>query len=390
MQKDFMKIAVISAYQTKFGEFWDRSLSDLIAEAIFETVKGSKINLKQVQSIFIGNMLSSLTSDQNHLTSLVSEIIGLNIPILRVEAACASGGMAVASACQSIESGLYDNALVIGAEKMTDLSPESIAFALMSAASEEERNCGLTFPGLYALMARKYFAEFGANEKDLALVSIKNHYHASLNNKSQLPFEISLKQVMDSSPVADPLKLLDCSPISDGAAGLLLCSQNFAKKYAPDNKVFITASAVATDTLNLSKRKKLTEIKSTKIAAKKAYAQAGLKSSDVNLAEIHDCFSIAEILAVEDLGFCKKGEGYLFEKNGATKLGGKLPVNLSGGLKACGHPIGATGVKQIVELFNQMNNLCRGRQCPIANIGLAQNIGGTGGTAVIHILQKFL
>lgn len=383
-----MKIVILNAYQTKFGELWERSLDDLIFEAIFETVKNSNVNIKQIQSIFIGNMLSGLTSDQNHLTSLVSEITDLNVPIIRVESACASGGMAIAQACQSIDSGQFENALVIGAEKMTDLPPETIASSLMTAASEEERNCGLTFPGLYALMANKYFTDFGAKEEDLALVPIKNHFHASLNNKSHFPFEITLKQVLESGKIADPLKLLDCSPITDGAAGVLLASENFAKK-SSKNKVFITASSIATDTLNLSKREKITEIKSTRIASKNAYKQAGVESKDINLAEVHDCFSIAEILAIEDLGFCKKGEGYITIRSGKTKLGGKLPINLSGGLKACGHPVGASGVKQIVELFNQMCHSCGSRQTEIADIGLAQNVGGTGGTSVIHILQKY-
>jgi acetyl-CoA C-acetyltransferase len=383
-----MKIAILNAYQTKFGELWDKSLKDLITETIFETINNSGLGIKQIQSIFIGNMLSGLTCSQNHLTSLVSEITGLNIPIFRVESACASGGVAITQACQSINSGQFENALVIGAEKMTDLLPETIASTLMTAASEEERDCGLTFPGLYALIANKYFDDFGIKEEELALVPIKNHFHASLNKKSQFPFEITLKQVLESGKIADPLKLLDCSPITDGAAGVLLSSEKLAKKYSKN--IFITASSIATDTLNLSKREKLTEMKSTKIASQNAYKQAGIGPKDIDLAEVHDCFSIAEILAIEDLGFCEKGKGIETIKSGKTKLGGKLPVNLSGGLKACGHPVGATGVKQIVELYNQMNNSCGQRQTEISNIGLAQNIGGTGGTCVIHILQKFI
>ncbi len=383
-----MKIGILGAYQTKFGELWEKSLEDLISEAIFETVKNSNIDMGQIQSIFVGNMLSGLISGQNHLTSLISEITGLNIPIIRVEAACASGGMAIAQACQSIDHGQFENALVIGVEKMTDLLPETIALALMSAASEEERNCGLTFPGLYALMANKYLTDFGVKEEDLALVPVKNHFHASLNDKSHFHFKITLKQVLESGKIADPLKLLDCSPVTDGAAGILLTCENFAGK-SGKNKVFITASSIATDTLSLSKREKITEIKSTKIASKMAYQQAGVEPKDINLAEVHDCFSIAEILAIEDLGFCKKGEGSIATGSGKTKLGGKLPVNLSGGLKACGHPVGATGVKQIVELFNQMCRFCGLRQAEITNIGLAQNVGGTGGTSVIHILQKY-
>ncbi len=194
---------------------------------------------------------------------------------------------------------------------------------------------------------------------------------------------------MGSGKVADPIKLLDCSPVTDGAAGVLLGSEKFAGKIGK-NKIFIIAGSIATDTIGLAKREKITEIKSTQIASQKAYRQAGIEPKDINLAEVHDCFSIAEILAIEDLGFCKKGEGCMAEKSGKTRLGGKLPINLSGGLKACGHPVGATGVKQIAELFNQMNHSCGLRQTPVADIGLAQNIGGTGGTAVIHILQKFL
>ncbi len=182
-----MKIAILNAYQTKFGELWEKSLDDLISEAVFGTIKNSNVNIKQIQSIFIGNMLSCLTSGQNHLTSLVSQITGLNVPIVRVEAACASGGMAISQACQAIAAGQFENALVIGAEKMTDLPPEIIASSLMAAASEEERDCGLTFPGLYALMANKYITDFGVKEEDLAFVPIKNHFHASVNNKSQLP-----------------------------------------------------------------------------------------------------------------------------------------------------------------------------------------------------------
>lgn len=384
-----MKIAILNVYQTKFGELWEKSLDDLISEAIFETIESSNIKIKQIQSIFIGNMLSCLTSGQNHLTSLVSQITGLNVPIIRVEAACASGGMAVSQACQAIDAGQFENALVIGAEKMTDLPPETIASSLMTAASEEERDCGLTFPGLYGLIANKYMTDFGVKEEDLAFVPIKNHFHASLNNKSQFPFEITLEQVLGSGKIADPIKLLDCSPVTDGAAGVLLCSEKFAGKIEK-SKIFIVAGSIATDTISLAKREKITEIKSTQIASQKAYRQAGIEPKDINLAEVHDCFSIAEILALEDLGFCKKGEGRMAEKSGKTRLGGKLPINLSGGLKACGHPVGATGVKQIAELFNQMNHSCGLRQTPVADIGLAQNIGGTGGTAVIHILQKFL
>lgn len=382
-----MKVAVLGAYQTKFGELWDKSLEDLIAEAVFGAVEESGISIDKIQIGFVGNMLSAITAGQNHLGALLSEITNLSVPFVRIEAACASGGLAVAQACLAIESGQYEVALVVGAEKMTDLSSEDIAQALMSAASEQERQAGLSFPGLYALMAQAYMHKFGAQEKDLAEVAVKNHYHASLNPKAQYPFEITLSDVLQSNLVSSPLKLLDCSPISDGAAALILCSEDFALK-VKKNPVFIVGSGQTSDTLSLSKRASLTELLSTQKAAKKAFAQAKLERKDIDFLEVHDCFTIAEILAIEDLGFYPKGRGFEAAAKSETKLGGNLPVNLSGGLKACGHPVGATGVKQVVEVYTQLNHLAGERQLKGASVGLTHNVGGTGGTAVVHILRK--
>jgi acetyl-CoA C-acetyltransferase len=382
-----MKIAVLGAYQTKFGELWDKSLSDLISEAVFGAIRDSGLPQESLQIGFIGNMLSAITPGQNHLGALLSEITGLSIPFIRVEAACSSGGVALAQACQAIESGNYEVALVVGAEKMTDLSSEDVSQALMGAASLEERDAGLSFPGLYALMATAYMKEFGAKEEDLALVSVKNHFHASLNPKAQFPFEITLKDVLQSTLVSSPLKLLDCSPISDGAAAVILSSEPFAQKVKKD-PVYIVGSAQASDSLSLSNRKSLIELSATQKAADKAFLQAGLERDEIDLLEVHDCFTIAEILAIEDLGFYAKGSGFEAVRKSETKLGGKLPVNLSGGLKACGHPVGATGIKQVVEVYSQLNNLAGKRQVKGVKAGLTHNVGGTGGTAVVHILRK--
>lgn len=381
-----MKIAVLGAYQTKFGELWDKSLSDLISEAVFGAIRDSGLPLESLQIGFIGNMLSAITPGQNLLGALLSEITGLSIPFVRVEAACASGGVALAQACQAIESGNYKVALVVGAEKMTDLSSEDVAQSLMGAASLEERDAGLSFPSLYALMATAYMKKFDATEEDLALVSVKNHFHASLNPKAQFPFEITLKDVLQSTLVSSPLKLLDCSPISDGAAAVILSSESFAQKVKKD-PVYIVGSAQASDSLSLSKRKSLIELSATQKAADKAFLQAGMKRDEIDFLEVHDCFTIAEILAIEDLGFYAKGSGFKTAKS-ETKLGGKLPVNLSGGLKACGHPVGATGIKQVVEVYSQLNNLAGKRQVKGVKAGLTHNVGGTGGTAVVHILRK--
>ena len=382
-----MKIAVLGAYQTKFGELWNKSLNDLILEACLGAIKDAGVKKTQLQMAFISNKLAGNLSNQNHLSSLLTEILGISIPVIRVEAACASGGVAVSQACMAINSGEYDLILVVGVEKMTDLDIKKVSTGLMSAAGVDEQESGLSFVGLYALMAKKYIEKFKATEKDLALPAVKNHFHASFNEKAQFPFPISLDRVLESPVIADPLRLLECSPVSDGAAALILASPKFAKKISKKN-VYITASKQASESLSLNKRKSLTEIISTKKAAKKAYQQAGLGPKDLSLLEVHDCFSIAEIIALEDLGVYKKGDGYIAQRNGEVKLGGQRPVNLSGGLKACGHPVGATGVKQIVEIVNQLKKRCGKRQTAHPLVGLTHNIGGTGGTAVVHILQR--
>ena len=381
-----MKISILGAYQTKFGELWDKSLEDLASEAVLGTVKDAGIEFEDIQTAYFGNKMSPQMTGQNHVGSLLAEILGTDIPITRIEAACASGGSAVRQACMAIESGQYETALVLGAEKMTDLPISEISTGLMGAASEQERDCGLSFVGLYALMARKYFDKYGAGEKDLAAIAAKNHFHGSLNPKAQFPFLLTIDQVMASNMVAFPLKLLDCSPITDGAAGLVLASEKYAKKLG-GRKPVIAASKQASDTLSLSKRKDLTSLAGAEKAVGEAYKQAGVEAKDIQFAEVHDCFTIAEAMALEDLGFCKKGEGYIGVRNGEAKLGGKRPINLSGGLKACGHPVGATGVKQLVEIYNQMTGRAGRRQIKKNKLGLTHNVGGTGGTVVVHIVK---
>ena len=377
-----MKVYIKGGYQTKFGELWDKSLEDLIFESVKFALKDANFDIKNVEVIYIGNMLASQIYNQNHLNSLVSEIFNINIPIIRVESACASGSVAVNQAYTVLKSNLYKNALVIGVEKMTDIPSKKISRFLMSAASSSERLSGITFAGLYALIASKYFSDYKITSRQLADVSIKNHFHASLNEKSQFPFKITLDKYNNSPIIASPLNLFDCSPISDGACTILLSTEK------QKNSVEIVASKVATDSISLDKRENICEFKSTKIAALNSFKEAGIERKDVDLLEVHDCFTIAEIIALEDLGFYKKGEGYRSSKEKDSYYYGKLPVNTSGGLKACGHPVAATGVKQVLELFNQINGRCSARQVKNAKVGLAQNIGGTGGTAVVNILKK--
>lgn len=370
-------ITIRGAFQTKFGELWDKSLEDLIIEAGEGAIDNARINKTKIDLVIMANMLA----DQNHLGALAVQRLGLgHVPALRVEAACASGGVAIYQAVTAVKAGAAKNVLVIGAEKMTDKSNGEIAAALMGAASSEERQAGLTFVGLYALMARVYFDKFKLNKNDLAYVAVKNHRHASKNPKAQYPFPVDLETVLKSSCVASPLHLFDCSPITDGAAAIVVSNQPAA--------VEIIASQIATDSASLTERELLTELKATKIASQKAYAEAGISPKDIDLAEVHDCFSIAEIMAVEDLGFCQKSEGAKKIKSGEFDHDGRLPVNLSGGLKACGHPVGATGIKQIVELVTQLRGEAGARQIKKANVGLAHNVGGSGGTAAVHILRK--
>ncbi|OIN90080.1 acetyl-CoA acetyltransferase [Candidatus Beckwithbacteria bacterium CG22_combo_CG10-13_8_21_14_all_01_47_9] len=370
-------ITVRGAFQTKFGELWEQSLEDLIVEAGEGAIKDAGLPKNKIDLVIVANMLA----EQNHLGALAVQLLGLDqVPALRVEAACASGGVAVSQAVTALKAGAAENVLVIGAEKMTDKSNGQIALALMGAASEVERQAGLTFVGLYGLMARAYFDRFKITKNDLAYVAIKNHRHASRNPKAQYPFPVEMETVLKSSCVASPLHLFDCAPITDGAAAVVVSNQF--------GEVELVSSQIATDSVSLTERESLTELKATKIAGKKAYAQAEVGPVDIDLAEVHDCFSIAEIMAVEDLGFCQKGEGAETIKNGDFDHNGRLPVNLSGGLKACGHPVGATGVKQIAEIVDQLRGRAGARQVKNIRIGLTHNVGGSGGTAVVNILRK--
>lgn len=376
-----MKIRVAGTGLTKFGELWDKSLFDLAQEASLDAINDSRLSVNDIETVFVGNMIYGKVSHQDHLGAAIAADLGITGAAFRVEGACASGGLAVHLAVQSLLAGTYTNALVVGVEKMTDTAISDITSALMGAGSEAERKAGLTFPGLYALMAKAHMQQFGTTREHLAQVAVKNHHHASLNEKAQFPFEVSLEKALNSPCICDPFTLFDASPITDGAAAVVLSSKPTEKG------VCITGSAVATDTVDLCSRKSLTEIAATKTACQKALKQAGVEIKDIKVAEVHDCFTIAEIMAMEDLGFCDKGDGGKYIHSGATKLGGKIPVNTSGGLKACGHPVGATGVKQMVEITQQLQKQSGSRQVKGAKVGLTQNVGGTGGTVVVHILQ---
>lgn len=380
-----MKINILGAYATKFGELWNVSPRALAKEAMENALKQSGLKASQVDALFVGNMLSGILGNQANLGSLLVEELGVQISAFRIEGACASGGLALHNAINSLKGGQYKTVLVLGIEKMTDHSQDEITTALMAAGSDEERMAGATFPGVYALMAQAYLQKYKVTEEDLAAVSVKNHYHGSLNPKAQFQSPIAIADVMRSSKIADPLKLLDCSPISDGAAAVVITSESTigeAKK-----PIQIVASEVATDTLSLHDRKSFTSLSCVVEAANKAYKKAGLKPENIDVAEIHDCFSISEVIATEDLGFSEKGQGAKDIVQRKTLFKGDIICNPSGGLKACGHPVGATGVKQIVEITEQLRGEAGKRQAERAKIGLTHNVGGSGAVAAIHILR---
>ena len=383
------KVAVIGVGLSRFGERWESGLKELVTEAALNAFMDAKIPTKDIQVVYVGSMSSGRFSNQEHLGALVADQLGLTpIPSTRVEAACASGGVAFRQAYLSIASGMYETALVTGVEKMTDVNNER-ATSILGAAGDYEWEVfhGATFPALYAMIARCHMHEFETTEEQLALASVKNHRNGLRNKYAHFQNLITVEDVLASPVVASPLKLLDCSPISDGAAALIIASEDIARRYT-DSPVWIAASSQASDTLSLHDRESLTSLKATKVAARHAYHQAGIEPDDVKVAEVHDCFSIAEILAIEDLGFFEKGDGGRATEEGETELNSKISVNTSGGLKACGHPVGATGVKQIVELTVQLRGEANGRQVSGADIGLAHNVGGSGATCVVHILRR--
>ena len=382
-------VSIIGVGMSTFGEHWEASLRELIVQASIRAIEDAKIDGGQIEAIYGGTMASGMLAGQEHIGALIADQVGLNpIPSTRLEAACASGGVALRAGVTAITSGQYNLIAVGGVEKMTEVSTEEAGSALGGAGDQEwELFNGATFPALYGLMARRHMEDFGTTEEMLASVAVKNHYNAARNKYAQFQKEITIKDVMDSGYVATPLKLLDCSPISDGAAALILCETSLAKKMC-EKPIEIIASSQASDSLALTGRKSLTEVNATKVAANDAFKQANIKPKDLDLAEVHDCFTIAEVMAIEDLGFFAKGKGGQASLDGKTALNGEIPINTSGGLKGCGHPVGATGVKQAVEVAWQLRGEASGRQIKDAKLALTHNVGGSGATSVIHIYKK--
>ncbi|WP_292319655.1 thiolase domain-containing protein [Caldisphaera sp.] len=386
------KVAVVGIGHSKFGVRNDVNIAELAWESIKQAFESANLEAKDIEYVSVSNVGG--WSGEPLPAVVVSEYAGLTgKPLYRVEAACASGSSAVYNAYNAVSSGQVDIAMAVGVEKMNE-SPTPTVVEFIGRAGNyfwEFENFGLTFPGYYALYATAYMSKYGATEEDLCQVAIKNHYYASFNPKAQFQRKIDLPTCMNSRYIAWPLKLFDASPITDGSAAVILASEEVAKKLT-DSPVWIHSVGAASGSANLSKRNDFTGLEAANIAAKMAYKKAGLESENTakffDVAEVHDCFTIAEIMAYEDLGFVKRGEGYKLVKEGQTYIGGLIPVNLSGGLKAKGHPIGATGVSMVAELSKQLlNKADKGRQATIKNgRAIAHNVGGTGHYAYVTIL----
>lgn len=382
-----MSVKIASVASTKYGKRGDSSSRELFSEAAVAAFDETSVIPEDLDAVYVGNFMGDLIEDQGHIGALLADYIGAReAASLRIESACASGGAAVRQAALAIESGAADAVLVGGVELMSIADIEHITDALANAADDiYENEQGLTFPGIYALMARRYMHEFDATREDLAAVSVKNHENAIDNPLAQFQKELSIDEVLESKPIATPLVLYDACPVSDGASAVILVSDAFAAAHDLDTSVTVQGTGQSSDAVALQDRSAIIQTPAAERAARAAYEDAGISPDDVDVAEVHDCFTIAEILAVEALGFYEPGEGTRGAVEGETSLDGSIPVNTSGGLLGKGHPVGVTGIGQIVELTKQLEGR-HPNQVADAEIALAHNVGGSGASTTVTIL----
>jgi len=419
MGKLARKVAIIGAGMSKFGQWYPiKQNRDLFQDALIEAIKSvdKNFNMKEVEEVFVGNFTADLFNHEAHIAPLMAQLAGLNPkPASRFESACASSGLALRHAVINVASGMNDLVMVAGIETMTEVPTVDVTDALATASDTRiEYPAGATFPGLYAAVANVHMHKYGTKDTDLFNVAIKNYENGAENPYAQV--QMTIEQVMmdkkkkaekQGQPVPDwkdpyeflrssanpyiayPLRLFDCSLVTDGAAVVFLASKDVAKKYT-DTPIWITGVGQGSAQLQLSSRDTLESFIATKTASSTAYKMSGLEPKDIQIAEVHDCFTIAEIVALEDLGFYEPGKAATAISNGETKRNGNLPINTSGGLKAKGHPVGATGVAQAVEIFKQMRGIAeRKRQVKFdVERALTHNLGGSGATCVVHIYEK--
>ena len=410
-------VAVVGAGMSKFGMFRDRDSKDLFTAAYKEMLASvdKGVDPMEIDALYLGNFSNDFFMHQSHWGPIISDLIGLAPkPATRTEGACASSALAFREGVFAIASGFYDIVLVGGVEEMSKRTTEEVAEGLALATVPYEGDVGCTFPGVFGAIATAYFSKYGATREHLMNITIKSHNNAPLNPKAQ--FKLSIRDIMNAKiesarkkeqpvpewtnekdflrdpranpVVAWPMHLYDCCPISDGASCMLLVAEEMAKSFT-DDPIFVIGIGQGSGR-GLHACDDLTYFEATRYAAQEAYGMSGLKPEDIQFAEVHDCFSIAEILHIEDLGFFKPGEGYLAVEEGLTRLDGPKPINTSGGLKCKGHPVGATGISQMYEVWTQLRCKAGERQVPIKNlrIGAAHNLGGTGGTCTFTILER--
>jgi len=380
-------VAVIAAGKTRFGAFPDRDLRSLAVEAGEKCLKNGHVSPSQVEAFYLGNFAGPSFTGQNHLAPYISTALGIrDVPATRFEAACASSGSAFFHAFSAVASGLYDCVMVAGVEKMTS-QPTARVTEILAGAGDcaGEIKAGSTFPSLFAMIARRHMYQFDTTREQLAAVAVKNHANGALNPDAHMRKVITIEEALNARPVAEPLGLYDCSLISDGAAAVILAPVERARDFT-GKPVRILGVAQASDFVALDQKPDITTFSAVRRAAQKAYEMAGVGPRDIQFAELHDCFTIAEIVALEDLGFVERGLGGPWTESGATARTGEKPINVSGGLKSKGHPVGATGVAQICDLFAQIRCEAGEMQLKRNALGLAQNLGGSGATCVVSIL----
>jgi acetyl-CoA C-acetyltransferase len=380
-------VVVAGIGKTAFGALADRDLRSLAVEAGEKCLENAHAKHSQVEAFYLGNFAGPSFVGQNHLAPYVAGAMGITgVPATRFEAACASSGAAFYHAVMAVAAGIHDAVMVVGVEKMTSQTTPKVAEILAGAGdSTGEVRAGATFPALFAMIARRHMYQYGTTREMLAAVAVKNHANGAKNPQAHMRKVVTMEQVLNGKPVSDPLTVYDCSLVSDGAAAVLVTTAERAEEFT-SKPIRVLGISQISDYVALETKDDITRFDAVQTAAKKAYSMAGLEPQHIDLAEVHDCFTIAEIIATEDLGFIGKGQGGRYALDGKTALTGERPVNTSGGLKAKGHPVGATGVGQICDLVIQMRGEAGERQVERARTGLAQNLGGSGATAVVTIL----
>jgi len=382
-----MKVGIVGIGHGRFGRRDDVTVQELAFEPFRDALEDGKLEKKDIDATVIGS--SPEYHKQRSISGVIAEYIGMNPqPTWLTEAACASGSAAIRTAYGLIKGGVHDIVAVLGVQKMLELStPEILALMGRVGDVQWESIFGTTFPGYYALYANRHMYEYGTKPEHLAMVAVKNHEYGAMNPKALFQKAITLEKAMTSEMVAYPLRLYDCCANADGAACVILANEEKARKIS-DTPIWVEAAATASAPMSVLRRESLTSLPSAVEASRQAYKQARIEPKDVDVADVHDCFTIAEIMAYEDLGFTEKGKGGKFIEEGQSRIGGKVPINVDGGLKSKGHPVGATGVSMTVEMVKQLRGEAGKRQVSGAEIGLTHNVGGIGQYCFVHIYRR--